>query len=96
MSRLTALLSGVWDFVVGDDWRTALGAALAIALTALAAQAGIAAWWIMALAVPALLALSIRRAARAARLTPMTSSAPPWRRPVPLAACARTRRSRPR
>jgi hypothetical protein len=67
MSRLGALALGVWRFVVGDDWRTALGVALAIALTALVARAGVVAWWIMALAVPALLALSIRRAARATR-----------------------------
>jgi hypothetical protein len=66
MSRLRALASGIWAFVVGDDWLTALGAVLAIALTALAAQSGIAAWWILPLAVPGLLAVSIRRAARGA------------------------------
>ena len=54
----------MWRFVVGDDWRTALGAVLAIALTALVAGTGASAWWVMALAVPTLLALSIRRAAR--------------------------------
>ena len=25
MTRASALLAGVWDFVVGDDWRTAIG-----------------------------------------------------------------------
>jgi hypothetical protein len=64
MTRASALLAGVWDFVVGDDWRTAIGVALALALTALAAAAGIAAWWVMPLAVLGLLALSIRRASR--------------------------------
>ena len=55
----------VWDFVVGDDWRTAIGVALALGVTALAAhQAKIAAWWITPVAVLALLALSLRRAAR--------------------------------
>ncbi len=67
MNALRALALGVWRFVVGDDWRTAVGAGLAIGLTALAAGAGVAAWWVMSLAVPAVLALSIRRAARAAR-----------------------------
>jgi hypothetical protein len=66
MTRASALLAGVWDFVVGDDWRTALGVAVALALTALAAAAGISAWWVMPVAVLVLLVLSIRRAARGA------------------------------
>jgi hypothetical protein len=65
MTRARALLAGAWDFVVGDDWRTALGVALALALTALLAHAAIAAWWVMPSAVLGLLALSIRRASRA-------------------------------
>ena len=64
MTRVSALLAGVWEFVVGDDWRTALGVVLALALTALLADASISAWWVMPLAVIGLLALSIRRAAR--------------------------------
>ncbi len=53
----------VWDFVVGDDWVVALGVIVALGVTAIVAAAGVAAWWIMALAVPLLLALSLRRAA---------------------------------
>jgi hypothetical protein len=64
MTRIRAFLLAIWEFVVGDDWRTAVGVALAIALTALIASAGISAWWVMPLAVLGLLALSIRRAAR--------------------------------
>jgi hypothetical protein len=64
MTRIQALLAGVWEFVVGDDWRTALGVVLALGLTALLADAAIAAWWVMPPAVVGLLALSIRRAAR--------------------------------
>jgi hypothetical protein len=57
------LLLAAWEFVVGDDWRTALGVVLALTLTAL--LAGIVSdWWVMPPAVLALLALSIRRAAR--------------------------------
>jgi hypothetical protein len=52
---------GVWTFVVGDDWRTALGVCSALALTALLAAIGIAAWWVMPLAVLGLLWLSLRR-----------------------------------
>ena len=62
--RVQALLAGTWEFVVGDDWRIALGVVLALALTALLADAAIAAWWVMPPAVVGLLALSIRRAAR--------------------------------
>jgi hypothetical protein len=64
MIRIRQFVIGVWEFVVGDDWRTALGVVLALALTALLAAAAISAWWIMPLAVIGLLALSIRRAGR--------------------------------
>ncbi len=64
MTRVQAFLTGVWEFVVGDDWLTALGVVLALALTALLAAASVAAWWVMPPAVVGLLALSIRRAAR--------------------------------
>lgn len=64
MTRLSAFLLGVWEFIVGDDWRAALGVVLALALTALLATTSIAAWWVMPVAVVGLLALSIRRAAR--------------------------------
>ena len=61
MERLQAIAAGVWNFIVGDDWRTALGVGVAIALTALLADAGVAAWWVMPLAVLLLLGLSLRR-----------------------------------
>jgi hypothetical protein len=66
MSRVRAFSLGVWDFVVGEDWRTALGVVLALGLTALVAETSVAAWWIMPLAVLVLLALSIKRAAKGA------------------------------
>ena len=53
------VLRAVWEFIVGDDPAIALGVALAIVLTA-----AINAWWVMPLAVAALLALSLRRAVR--------------------------------
>jgi hypothetical protein len=67
MTRVESFLAGVWEFVVGDDWRTALGVVLALALTALLATTTVAAWWIMPPAVLGLLALSIWRAARGPR-----------------------------
>jgi hypothetical protein len=62
MSRVRAFLVGVWEFIVGDDWRTAVGVALALGLTALIAALGVSAWWVMPVAVVGLLALAIRRA----------------------------------
>jgi hypothetical protein len=66
MTRARAVLLGVWEFVVGDDWRAAIGVVLALGLTAIVATANIAAWWIMPLAVLVILTLSLRRAARGA------------------------------
>ncbi|MDQ6776839.1 MAG: hypothetical protein M3071_11645 [Actinomycetota bacterium] len=54
----------VWDFVVGDDWLVALGVAVAIAVTALVADSPVAAWWVLPVAVVALLLDSLRRAVR--------------------------------
>jgi hypothetical protein len=53
-----------WDFIVGDDPLAAAGIVLAIAATALLASQDIDAWWLMPLAVAAVLALSLRRASR--------------------------------
>jgi hypothetical protein len=61
---LGSALLAVWEFVVGDDWRTALGVVLALGLTAAIAAAGIPSWWLVPLAVIVLLVLSIRRAMR--------------------------------
>jgi hypothetical protein len=54
-----------WDFIVGDDWRAAAGIVAAIGLTAGVAAAGLAAWWVLPVAVAAILYLSLRRAIRA-------------------------------
>jgi hypothetical protein len=64
MNRLESLLRFISDFLIGDDWRIAVGAALALVATALIAGTSIAAWWILPLAVVALLGFSVWRAAR--------------------------------
>ncbi len=64
MSWVRGTLKGVWDFVVGDDWITAVGVVAALGATALIADASATAWWLMPVAVISLLALSLRRAAR--------------------------------
>lgn len=60
MSRVRDLGAFAWDFVVGDDWMTAVGVVAALAATAL-----VGAWWIMPLAVVALLAFYFWRVVRA-------------------------------
>ena len=55
----------LWDFVVGDDWLAAVLVAIAIGVTAVLAHSDITAWWIMPVAVPLILWLSLRRAIRA-------------------------------
>lgn len=59
-----AFARGVWEFVVGDDWPTAVGVVLSLAVTALAATSDLAAWWLMPLAALALLRWSVLRRAR--------------------------------
>jgi hypothetical protein len=53
-----------WDFVVGDDWRVAVGIALALGVTAALATTWASAWIVMPLAVAAVLWMSLRRVAR--------------------------------
>ena len=57
-------IAGVWEFIVGDDWTAAAGIVVALGATAAIAGANAAAWWVMPVAVLALLTLSLHRAAR--------------------------------
>jgi xanthine/uracil/vitamin C permease (AzgA family) len=57
-----------YDFVVGDDWRVALGVVLALGLTFLLNRTTtIPTWWLVPVAVVILLPVSIYRAARRTR-----------------------------
>lgn len=64
MNAIKKAALGVWDFVVGDDWVTAAGVAVAIAITAVIASSNAAVWWVMPVAVLVLLAQSLGRALR--------------------------------
>ena len=66
MKHLAAFGRFWWEFVIGDDWLVAVLVAAAIGATAILAAANIAAWWLLPLAVPAVLWLSLRRAIRSA------------------------------
>jgi len=67
MSYLKRFLLFWYDFIVGDDWLIALGIVAMVLLSALLARRGIAAWWLMPLAVVILLTASLWRATRTPR-----------------------------
>jgi hypothetical protein len=53
-----------YDFIVGDDWVIAAGAVAALFVTAWLVRLGLNAWWVMPVAVAALLTTSLRREVR--------------------------------
>jgi hypothetical protein len=61
MSKLAALGRFLYDFVVGDDWRVAVGVAVTLAVTALLAHSGVSAWWLPPAAIAAVLGMSVAR-----------------------------------
>jgi hypothetical protein len=62
--RIAALGRFWWEFVIGDDWRVAVGIGIAIGATAALADEGVVAWWLLPPAVIAVLYGSLRRATR--------------------------------
>ena len=62
MSRLRTLPAFLYDFVVGDDPLIAAVVVVTLGLTAAIAGAGVSAWWVLPVAVVAVLAFSIHRA----------------------------------
>ncbi|MGA7055423.1 MAG: hypothetical protein WBZ37_30015 [Mycobacterium sp.] len=54
-----------YGFIIGDDWRIAVGVVAALGITALLARTtALPVWWIVIVIVFALLPLSVRRVAR--------------------------------
>ena len=54
-----------YEFVVGDDWRVALGVVVALGLTYAVSRAAVPVWWMLPVVVVGVLAFSLRRAVRA-------------------------------
>jgi hypothetical protein len=54
-----------YDFIIGDDWRVALGVTAAIAFLYVVVRQGANWWWMLPLAVGSLLAVSLNNATRA-------------------------------
>jgi hypothetical protein len=65
VNRVKAFGAFWYDFIVGDDWRVAVGVVLALALTRGIATTAIPAWWVLPASVAILLPLSLWRVARA-------------------------------
>jgi hypothetical protein len=60
--KLRRLALFMWDFVVGDDWRLAVGVAIGLAVTALLTSSGAVAWWLLPALAATLLTISVWRA----------------------------------
>jgi hypothetical protein len=64
MTRLAGFGRFWWEFVVGDDWISAVCIVAAVAATAVLASGDVPAWWLMPVAVAGTLYLTLRRALR--------------------------------
>ncbi len=65
MKQVKAFGAFWYDFVIGDDWRVALGVVVALAVTFLLTRATAATmWWLVPVTVMILLPVSIYRATR--------------------------------
>ena len=64
MSAFASFGRFLYDFVIGDDWTTAVGVVAAIGLAALLVHAGWVGWWLPPLVVVAFLSLSLWRGTR--------------------------------
>jgi hypothetical protein len=53
-----------YDFIIGDDWRLAVGVVATIIVVFVAAHNGVDSWWLLPVAVATLLTLSVSHATR--------------------------------
>ena len=67
LTRLKAFGAFWYDFVVGDDWRIAVGVVAALLVTWGVSRSAVPAWWIMPAGVAVFLGASLWHATRAAR-----------------------------
>jgi hypothetical protein len=67
MSYVFAFLRFWYHFVIGDDWRIAVGVVVALSVTAVVAATDVPAWGVMPVGVIAILIGSLRRATRPSR-----------------------------
>jgi hypothetical protein len=63
--RALATFGRFWyDFIIGDDWRLALGVVASITAVYIAAHHGADWWWFLPVAVAGLLTISLTHATR--------------------------------
>lgn len=78
MTHLKNLLRFWYDFIVGDDWMLAASVVIALAVSAVLARQHLHAWWVLPMAVVAVLTASIWRATRQWPERRSTSASTPW------------------
>lgn len=64
IAKLRAFGAFWYDFVIGDDWRVALGVIAALAATYAVSRTSVPTWWILPAALIVLLPFSLWRATR--------------------------------
>jgi hypothetical protein len=64
VNRLKAFAAFCYDFVVGDDWRLAVGVLVGLVITVVLARAGLSAWWVLPVGVVVGLGASLASAVR--------------------------------
>ncbi|MGI8577695.1 MAG: hypothetical protein ACR2KG_07205 [Nocardioidaceae bacterium] len=64
IARIRAFGAFWYDFVVGDDWRVAVGVVAALIVTFGLSRTSVPTWWVLPLAVVLLLPLSLWRVVR--------------------------------
>ena len=67
MTYLRSFAAFWWDFIVGDDWRVAVGLAVALGLTVGLAHHDVNAWWLLPAAVVLILWSALWRGTRGPR-----------------------------
>jgi hypothetical protein len=67
MTQLRTFGKFWYDFIIGDDWRLALGVTVSIVLVFAITREVFDAWWLLPLGVAALLGLSVNHATRPPR-----------------------------
>ena len=68
MNRLAQFGKFWYDFIIGDDWRIAVGVVATLAGVFVAAHEGDNWWWLLPVSVALLLALSVTHEMRRRRL----------------------------
>ncbi|MBO0747009.1 MAG: hypothetical protein J2O47_01595 [Acidimicrobiaceae bacterium] len=64
LGKLKGFFAFWYDFVVGDDWRVAAVVVVALLVTLGVSQTSVPSWWIMPVAVAAILSASLWRVTR--------------------------------